>query len=38
MGSGTSKGTWEFTDPALLQEKRNSIIHTISRREGVNFI
>jgi hypothetical protein len=36
--SATSKGTWEFTDAALLQEKRELIVDALNRREGVNLI
>jgi hypothetical protein len=35
---GTSKGIWEFTDTALLQEKRELIIDALSDREEVNFV
>jgi hypothetical protein len=36
--STTSKGTWEFTDAALLQEKRELIVDALNDREGVNLI
>lgn len=36
--SETSKGIWEFTDTALLQEKRDLIIDAIGHREDVNLI
>lgn len=35
---GRSKGTWEFTDPSLLQQKRDLIIDALNRREKVNLI
>jgi hypothetical protein len=38
IGSGTSKGTWEFTDATLLQGKRNLIIDALNHREEVNLI
>jgi hypothetical protein len=38
IGSTTSKGTWEFTDAALLQEKRELIVDALNDREGVNLI
>jgi hypothetical protein len=37
-GSATSKGTWEFTDAALLQEKRELIVDALNYREEVNLI
>jgi hypothetical protein len=38
MGSEISKGTWEFTDTALLQGKRGLIIDALNHREEVNLI
>lgn len=38
VNSETSKGAWEFTDATLLQEKRNTIIDALNRREGINLI
>jgi len=38
LGSGTSKGTWEFTDAALIQGKRDLIIDALKHREAVNLI
>jgi hypothetical protein len=37
-GSGASRGAWEFTDAALLQGKRELIIHALNNREEVNLI
>src|SRR6516162_5808097 len=36
--STTSKGTWEFTDATLLQEKRELIVNTLNDRERINLI
>jgi hypothetical protein len=36
--SETSKAIWEFTDTALLQNKRDVIINALGRREQVNLI
>src|SRR5207302_926629 len=36
--SETSKGIWEFTDTALLQNKRDLIINALGYREQVNLI
>jgi response regulator of citrate/malate metabolism len=36
--SRQEKGVWEFTEPQLLQEKRNQIITALSRANAVSFI
>ena len=33
-----SKGTWEFTDSRLLQEKREEILHSVSQKMGTALI
>jgi len=38
LSTGTSKGIWEFTDAALLQEKRDLIIKILGHREHINLI
>ena len=37
-GSFSSKGTWEFTDSRLLQEKREEIVRSVSQRLGFPLI